>query len=64
MYHPVVDRQTEDREALFRRTMAGVTDQAWNLGVDTDVLAALHDVLDTARQHQEAGEGVGGCLPQ
>jgi len=44
----------DEPEAAFRRVMQGATDQLWALGACHEGLAALHDVLDEARQR--AGE--------
>ena len=44
----------EDIEALFRRTMASVTDIAWRLRCDEEALAALYDVIEQTKVRLEA----------
>lgn len=46
----------ESTESLFRRVMAGATDGTWDLGVDEEALAALHDVVDEGIRRKEDGE--------
>jgi hypothetical protein len=54
----VEPHDVNDTEALFRRVMAGATDKAWNLRVDDEALAALHDVIDEGTRCREAGENL------
>jgi predicted nucleic acid-binding protein len=51
----VVPEPPEGPEEAFRRVMHGATDQLWALGAHHEGLAALHDVLDEARQRDESG---------
>lgn len=60
---------TEDTEALFRRTMAGAADTIWDLGYDEEALAALHDVIEEGTiqrdaVQQDADENCCDDLPQ
>jgi predicted nucleic acid-binding protein len=50
----------DEPEAAFRRVMQGATDQLWALGAYHEGLAALHDVLDEARQRAGKHE----CFPR
>jgi hypothetical protein len=50
----------EDTEDLFRRVMASATDQAWDLRVDQEALAAMYDVLTLGRRRKQCG----GCRPR
>jgi hypothetical protein len=53
-----------DREAVFRKAMAGATDVLWNLRYDDEALSALHDVIEQATMQREAGEDRRGDLPE
>ena len=58
MTQPTVDSpDIDETEALFRRVMAGATDEAWRLRVDEEVLAALYRVLNKGARRKEASEG-------
>lgn len=43
----------DDTEDLFRDVMAHATDQAWELRVDEEALAALYDVLRQGRRRRD-----------
>jgi hypothetical protein len=51
-----VEPVTDEREALFRRTMAAAADIVWGLGYEHEALSALHDVIEFATVQREAGE--------
>lgn len=55
MNQTTVEPTEADRhETVFRTAMAGATNIAWNLGVDEEALAALHDVIDEGAQRRDA----------
>jgi hypothetical protein len=44
---------SDDLEYVFRRVMADATDQAWELRVDEEALAALYDILRDGRRRRD-----------
>jgi hypothetical protein len=51
--------EPDEAEAVFRRIMARVTDEAWEPWVHEEAVAAMYDVLHLGRRRRQTGR----CQP-
>jgi hypothetical protein len=61
---PTAPSDTDDPEAIFRRDVARVLDEIWQLRVADEAMAALFRVIQKGRRQAAADEAERGPLPE